>query len=26
VLSDAATAFARDVTSGSFPDQEHSYH
>ncbi len=26
VLSDAATAFARDVTGGSFPDQEHSYH
>jgi 3-methyl-2-oxobutanoate hydroxymethyltransferase len=25
VLSDAATAFARDVTSGAFPDEEHSY-
>jgi 3-methyl-2-oxobutanoate hydroxymethyltransferase len=25
VLSDAATAFARDVTVGAFPDEEHSY-
>jgi len=25
VLSDAATAFARDVSSGAFPDEEHSY-
>jgi 3-methyl-2-oxobutanoate hydroxymethyltransferase len=25
VLSDAATAFAQDVTSGAFPDEEHSY-
>jgi 3-methyl-2-oxobutanoate hydroxymethyltransferase len=25
VLSDAATAFARDVTGGAFPDEEHSY-
>jgi 3-methyl-2-oxobutanoate hydroxymethyltransferase len=25
VLSDAATAFARDVTAGAFPDEEHSY-
>ena len=25
VLSDAATAFARDVTSGAFPDEEYSY-
>jgi 3-methyl-2-oxobutanoate hydroxymethyltransferase len=26
VLRDAATAFADDVTNGTFPDQEHSYH
>ena len=26
VLRDAATAFADDVTSGTFPDEEHSYH
>jgi 3-methyl-2-oxobutanoate hydroxymethyltransferase len=26
VLRDAATAFADDVTHGTFPDQEHSYH
>jgi 3-methyl-2-oxobutanoate hydroxymethyltransferase len=25
VLSDAATAFAEDVTSGAFPDEAHSY-
>jgi 3-methyl-2-oxobutanoate hydroxymethyltransferase len=25
VLRDAATAFAEDVTSGAFPDEEHSY-
>jgi len=25
VLSEAATAFADDVTSGTFPDEEHSY-
>ena len=25
VLSDAATAFAQDVTAGAFPDEEHSY-
>jgi 3-methyl-2-oxobutanoate hydroxymethyltransferase len=25
VLSEAATAFAEDVTGGAFPDQEHSY-
>jgi len=25
VLSDAATAFAQDVTTGAFPDAEHSY-
>src|SRR6202050_5592518 len=25
VLTDAATAFAQDVTSGAFPDEEHSY-
>ncbi len=25
VLGDAATAFARDVTAASFPDEEHSY-
>src|SRR6266700_1651798 len=25
VLSDAATAFADDVTGGTFPDEEHSY-
>ncbi len=25
VLSEAATAFAEDVTSGTFPDEEHSY-
>jgi 3-methyl-2-oxobutanoate hydroxymethyltransferase len=25
VLSDAATAFADDVTSGAFPDEAHSY-
>jgi 3-methyl-2-oxobutanoate hydroxymethyltransferase len=25
VLSDAATAFAQDVTTGAFPDEEHSY-
>jgi 3-methyl-2-oxobutanoate hydroxymethyltransferase len=25
VLGDAATAFADDVTSGAFPDAEHSY-
>src|SRR5260370_3220607 len=25
VLSEAATAFADDVTSGAFPDEEHSY-
>jgi 3-methyl-2-oxobutanoate hydroxymethyltransferase len=25
VLRDAATAFARDVTGGAFPDEEHSY-
>jgi 3-methyl-2-oxobutanoate hydroxymethyltransferase len=26
VLRDAATAFADDVTNGTFPDREHSYH
>jgi len=26
VLGDAATAFADDVTNGTFPDEEHSYH
>jgi 3-methyl-2-oxobutanoate hydroxymethyltransferase len=26
VLRDAATAFADDVTHGTFPDQQHSYH
>ena len=25
VLSEAATAFANDVTAGTFPDEEHSY-
>ena len=25
VLSEAATAFAVDVTSGAFPDEAHSY-
>jgi 3-methyl-2-oxobutanoate hydroxymethyltransferase len=25
VLTDAATAFAQDVTAGAFPDEEHSY-
>ena len=25
VLHDAAAAFAADVTSGAFPDEEHSY-
>jgi 3-methyl-2-oxobutanoate hydroxymethyltransferase len=25
VLSEAATAFAEDVTGGTFPDEEHSY-
>ena len=25
VLSEAATAFAEDVTSGAFPDEAHSY-
>jgi 3-methyl-2-oxobutanoate hydroxymethyltransferase len=25
VLGQAATAFAQDVTSGAFPDQDHSY-
>jgi len=25
VLSEAATAFADDVTGGTFPDEEHSY-
>jgi 3-methyl-2-oxobutanoate hydroxymethyltransferase len=25
-ISDAAAAFARDVQSGSFPDDEHTYH
>ena len=26
VLSEAATAFADDVTGGTFPDEEHSYY
>ena len=26
VLRDAATAFATEVTSGAFPDEDHSYH
>jgi 3-methyl-2-oxobutanoate hydroxymethyltransferase len=25
ILGQAATAFAEDVTSGAFPDQDHSY-
>jgi ketopantoate hydroxymethyltransferase len=25
ILGQAATAFAEDVTSGAFPDEEHSY-
>ncbi len=25
ILGQAATAFAEDVTSGTFPDEEHSY-
>jgi ketopantoate hydroxymethyltransferase len=25
VITDAVTAFARDVEDGTFPDEEHSY-